>query len=239
MHGFSFGMVETGLVNTLILSGIDKLPACTWSFPCSGISNMPTAYLHDKLSKAHPGEQRYQVRSGLAGRHNCFSSAADHCTGSLFHFASTWIGMYWRFCEHIGICFQRWTRNGLDGEKRICPITAQMTLWKTISPALHQSLSSDSSKISTKVGFLLVNMKVLDPQQIRSGVPKANAFCIAAGCMCKKKYFVMQGIYELSFASKTPFHRHVGRIIEKLMIYIVSPSVNFGHALDSLYAECW
>lgn len=54
-----------------------------------------------------------------------------------------------------------------------------------------------------------------------------------------QKYFLRHGTYRLSFAEQAPLHKHPMRIIERLMIYIVAASANFGHTLKLLWAKAW
>lgn len=47
-------------------------------------------------------------------------------------------------------------------------------------------------------------------------------------------YSLSHGIYVPSLAEQAPFHRHRKSIIERLIMYIIFTSVNFGHALEYL-----
>lgn len=120
----------------------------------------------------------------------------------------------------------------------MCSITWRMTLSNLNSPALNQSVSSNSWKIAQKCVSRHISESTGSSTDLITRVWKLKCFPQRQD-MCVTKALRKAGDISDSICRKAPFHRNPERIIERLIIYIVSTSVNSRHGLKSMDAKGW
>lgn len=144
MCRLAFRIGETGGVQTLLLSKIDKLPTCRRSFPCSWLFNISTEMPSTELSKTDPGHIQYREQLG---------------------YPEDTLNVLW-VCRTM---FLEVIYSGLDGATKAS--LQYQRKWQCWNPALRHfiSLNSNSWMVCMKMDSFLVYMKYLEPRKIWLG----------------------------------------------------------------------